>query len=487
MANILKSEVLKSAFIGLVALFALVLWLKSRPRLPDVKPQERIGQRLFDRFNDMEQMTKIEFVGVDPLTGDTRSLEFARSGDEWLLPGLSNFPAGNANRLAKIVAPLMQLSVLSAIDASSNVENAKQITTLHRECGLVNPANFVPNTSNSDSQPSDSSESAPNLAQGAALAVTITGESGEKLVDLLVGSRAPESSLTRDARFVRLPNDDNVYTVDFTSDSLQEEGTTEITEFPDRISFDPIDWIDPDLLMISRWDIAFLAALDYQFKIAKLDGASTIEDFTASGAAIFRQTPENSLSRVSSLTRRVDYTSDGSWREVKPVNPESARNDVLNDTADALGALKIVDVRQKPEALAAILRNGASGVQLAAHQGALADLGFATLDRNPLDSAQIEPMLAGEGGAIELKMKNGMKIELVFGRRFDNLRVCLATAAFDKSILAQTAEDESEIALLAPEAQRKAALKNERFAKWFYLINEESYQNIKFRMADVLK
>ena len=487
MTNSSKHEVLKSALIGLVALGALVLWLKFQPRLPDVKPQEKIGQKLFEKFNDMEQMTKIEFVGVDPATGETRSLALTRSGDEWVLPSMSNFPAGNSRRLAKVVAPLMQLSILSAIDSKDASANARQITTLHQECGLLNPVNFVPSVApRGEDTPADAEE-APNLAQGAALAITIEGESGEKLVDLLVGARAPESSATRDARFVRLPNEDAVYTVDFTGDSTQEEGTTEFTEFPNRISFNPIDWIDPDLLMISRWDVLFLTSRDYQFNVGTKESGFAVENFASPGAAVFRQTPENSLSRVWSLTRRVDRSADGGWQEVQTVDPESANNEALNDAADALGALKIVDVRQKPEALATIFMNGAHGSQLATQPESLADFGFATLDRDPLDPAQIEPMLGGEGGAIDLVMKNGIKITLVFGRKFDDKRACLATSFFDKEALAQAAEDESEIALLAPEAQRKAALKNERFAKWFYLIEEESYQKIKFRMKDVLK
>ena len=54
-----------------------------------------------------------------------------------------------------------------------------------------------------------------NMAKGAALQVKIEGEGGDELLDLLIGVRAPESSATRDDRFIRLPNEEVVYTADF--------------------------------------------------------------------------------------------------------------------------------------------------------------------------------------------------------------------------------------------------------------------------------
>ena len=89
------------------------------------------------------------------------------------------------------------------------------------------------------------------------------------------------------------------------------------------------------------------------------------------GIAVFKQNPDNSLSRVWSLAILLKLGADGAWQDVPSVNPESADNDVLNATADALGALKVVEVRKKPGALAAIFRDGRMGSDLIAQSESL--------------------------------------------------------------------------------------------------------------------
>lgn len=508
-----KIEALKSALIGVAALGALVCWLQFQPRLPDVEPKEKIGRRLLENFDENSPIGRVEFVGVDAQTGEIKELKLVRTDGELRLPALANFPAENADRWAKVVAPLVQLPVLDVAEEAVRSGDAKKIAQLHRDCGVLAPEDAAfevqLNASNSKKKdaetsvkPANSTQSADVSAENAqnsesdetaqtspaALSVKIFGEDGAPLVDLLVGNRAPESSATRDVRWVRFPGDDVVYAVDFSGDSTEEAGTTRFLEFPQRISFGPIDWADRDLLRISRWDVATLAVRDSTFSVVKTEaGTSAPVDYQAAGIAVFRQDPENSLSRVWSLERRLTRDAEGVWSDVAPVVPEAAQNDVLNETADALGRLSVVDVRKKPEALAALFRDGRLGGELAAHYGTLAEFGFAALEHDPLAPEKIEPALLGEAGAIELRTKNGVKISLLFGRKFEDKRVCLAFAEFDRQALAASVEDESELAFLAPDAEKKAAIKNERLADWFYLISESDFEKLKFRLADVLK
>ena len=475
--NSSKSEAIKSALIGLAALVALIAWLKFQPRLPDMEPQEKIGKILLDRFSDISAAAQIEFVCVDPSSGEPKSLRLSREKDAWTIPSMLNYPAENPERLAKVLSPLTQLVVLDTLKAS-NSSNSKEIDELHRECGLLNPSNFIPNYSE---------ENESNLAFGSALAIKIDDESGERLVDLLVGTRAPQTSETRDARFVRFANDDVVYVVDFSVDSTQEVGTTEFTEYPDRISFEPVDWINPDLLRISRWNIKLLTVMDYGLSFQKHEGEAPTFEFNAKGVAVFKQTPDNSLSRVWSLFRRVDYATGGSWNELTAVNEESAQNDALNETADALARLRIETVRRKPDALRALFKSGNIGSALTSYSETLADLGFATYDRDPLDAQNIEPILVGEGGAIEATMKSGEKLSLIFGRKFDNMRICVVTAQFDKQALINNAKDEAEVAFYATDGEKESQKDADRFADWFYFVTEDAYETLRFRFSDVLK
>jgi len=488
-----NNELLKSTFIGVLALASLVCWLKFQPRLPNSAPKEAIGRALFENFTDPSQMRKIEFVGIDPSSGETRRLTLVRNENDsqWRLPDMSNFPAENAERLAKVVAPLTQLTALDVIDEPVREKDSSEIEKFHRECGLLSPNKFIPDLDGkADAKESDEAPKLErNLAKGSATSVKIEGESGETLVDLLVGDRLPESAATRDDRYARFPNDDVVYTVDFSGDSTQEVGTTEFTEYPERISFEPIDWIDRDLLRISRWDVLFLTTRDYAFNLTKQENQSFArDDFNQVGIATFRQSPENSLSRVWALARRFDYSKESaSWQEASEVDPESAQNDVLNETTDALGSLKIVDVRKKPDELVALFREGRVGTDLTTQLETLGEFGFTTQDYDPLDPQRVEPFLIGEGGTIEIITREGVKIALVFGKKFDDKRACLAYASFDRKALEESAEDETEVAFLAPDAEKKAVVKNERFAEWFYFIAENDYQNVRFRSSQTLK
>ncbi|MGI6401240.1 MAG: hypothetical protein ACOX0A_03890 [Thermoguttaceae bacterium] len=486
MKNEKNHEVLKSIVIGLVALAALFCWLEFQPRLPNQKPKEKIGKKLFEHFDDPAKMTKIEFAGIDPETGNLRQLDLIRDGQQWRLPAMSGFPAENSDRLAKVVAPLMQLTVLDVVDETTKTADLHKIAAFHRECGLVHPMNYdVDLDLNQKSSETDAESE--NMAKGAALQVKIEGEGGDELLDLLIGGRAPESSATRDDRFIRLPNEEVVYTADFIGDSTQGIGATEFTEFPDRVSFKPIDWVDRDLLRISRWDILYLAARDYSFSIVKSENEIKTENYQSEGVALFKQDPTNSSSRLWSLETRFEQNAEGIWRENKDVEPESANNDALNETADVLGKLNIVDVRKKPATLAALFHASNLGAQLATHAETLSEFGFALTDVDPLDLSRIEPSLIGEGGAVEITTKNGVKIAVLFGKKFEDMRVVLAYASYSRDALAANADDEAEVVFLEPEAKQKASLKNERFADWFYLIEESDYEKLHFRLSESLK
>lgn len=476
------NEILKSTLIGIVALITLICWLVYQPHLPDVKPKEKIGQKLLDSFNDVSKMNRLEFSRINPKTGELESLILIRDKKnlQWTIPSLSNFPAENAEEIAKVVAPLMQLTILDVVDETLASSELSKTERLHRECGLLNPFSYI-----ALDQESNSEEEEPNLSVGSALSVKIEGENNDVLVDLLIGSRISESSETRDDRYVRFSNDDVVYIVDFSGDSTQEIGTTEFTEYTNRVSFEPIDWVDRDLLRISRWDVLYLTLRDYTFSLVKTDSGFEQTKIQQNGVAIFKQTPENSLSRIWSLNKLFQY--DGKWTENREFNVESVQNDVLNDTIDVLGSMEILDVRKKPESLRNCFLRNEIGSELATQDVPLGEFGFSFFDEDPLDLQKITPILVGEGGTIELVLKSGMKIILIFGKNFDDRRACLAYATFDSQYLEENTEDESEIAFLSQDVKKKVSVKNQRFANWFYLISEEVYQTISISLSKTIK
>ena len=473
MKNGPNHELLKSALIGVAALVALVAWLALQPHAPSQAPREKIGKKFFDDFNNLSKMTRIELKGIDPETGNLREIILTRDGQDWRLPSLSGFPAENAERLSKVVAPLMQLSILDVVDETTKTLDSRKIAEFHRDCGLINPINY-----DVEHEFDNDKDNGSRNTNDAALYVRIEGEGGVALFDLLIGKRAPESSATRDNRFVRLPNEEVVYTADFVGDSTHETTAAEFAEYPGRISFNPIDWIDRDLLRISRWDILYLTVRDYSFSIQRNENEVNVTNYQTSGIAVFKQTPENSISRVWSLNRSLAKTSTGELKDEENVAAKSVNNETLNTLADELGKLKIIDIRKKPLSLASLFRANNIGTQLTSFVEPLSEFGFALIDHDPLEPEQIEPLLIGEGGAIDLALKTGVKISLLFGKKFENKRAVLVTAVYSRNALAASTNDLSEIDFLEPDAKQKAKLKNDRFAEWFYLIDEADYEKL---------
>lgn len=476
-------ELLKSILIGILAFIALICWLEFQPKLPDQTPEEKIGKKVLEGFDDPSKMTELEFVAVDSITGKLNRLSLLRDGSQWKLPSASGFPADNSERLAKVVAPLLQLTVLDVVDETSKKSNEAKAMNLLRECGLLSPENYefeAPLNGSGDDSKTGASEK--NLAIGVALEVKIKLESGE-FYDLLVGNRVPGSASTRDDRFIRFPNEEVVFTSDFVGNSIQETTSAELYEYPERVSFHPLDWADCDLLRISRWDILYLTTRD---TISRTE-TNKREVALAPILATFKQNPENSSSRIWTLVQKSTWGQEGKWLEDENVNEESANSEALNLKTDALVKLNIADVRRKPDALVALFRSSDVGSSLVNYEKPLAEFGFSFESQDPLHPEKIEPSLTGDGGALEIVTKTGIKINLVFGKNFDDLRAVLAYASFSKDALAEATEDEAEIEFLEQESRRKAELKNKRFADWFYMIRESDYQKLRLNPEEVLE
>ncbi|MCF0234901.1 MAG: hypothetical protein HUK22_07995, partial [Thermoguttaceae bacterium] len=97
-------ETLKSAVIGTLALISLVCWLYFQPRLPDVAPKDKVGKKLFENFDNPENIGRVEFCAFTPGDAATKRLTLEWDGSEWRLPEKMRMVAENAELLAKIVA-----------------------------------------------------------------------------------------------------------------------------------------------------------------------------------------------------------------------------------------------------------------------------------------------------------------------------------------------------------------------------------------------
>ena len=476
--SVSQKELLKSLTLGLVALIALMCWINFHPRQQSNTSEDQIGRKLLEGLDNLEKITQIQLIRIEAETGQKQELLIRKEGSDWILPSFSGFSAENSKKLTEILTPLLQLTILDIVRPPVSTEDSKGIRNFHSECGVLSPG---------DEQfeyisPKDSSTG----GSGAGLEVILEGEDHRILLDLLIGNRAPESSYSRDARFVRFPQEDYVYVVDFIGESTQETVTAGVIEYTDRVSFSPTDYVDPDLLRISRWDILNMTMKDYTLAVQNVDDNVVYKNLIFHDVLVFKQTPDNPSSKIWSLQERYTQTSNAGWQQLANVDPSSANNTILNETADLIGKLKFVDVSRKPLPLAKLFSSEKWGTELTTQSSLLSEFGFCLLESDPVDPSRIEPILGGEGGSIELTTRSGLKIVLVFGREQDNKRAVIAYAKYSREALSATLDSEEELTFLESEAREKAAIKNARFSNWFYLIDEQDFQKIRFRVQDVL-
>ena len=163
--------------------------------------------------------------------------------------------------------------------------------------------------------------------QGVGTLVNLKDESGNNLVNLVIGKEAGEGQ-----RYVRPagePKHSRVYIVKVDPEMLP-------------VRFD--DWIEKDLLNISSWDIERLTLKDYTFQVAQtLRGPITD----------FDQRLEMTISDDNG-TWKLDSLLEDQAGDLAPSDlqeGEELNQERLNGLKTALDELEIVDVERKPSGL----------------------------------------------------------------------------------------------------------------------------------------
>jgi len=447
-----KKEMIRSAVIGLLALAGLIVWLKTYPPLPDQWKPASAGEMLFPAYTDTAAVRTIRITQRGE-SGNLERLELVRSTDGWRIGGndaAADAPAENSDRIASVLAPLINLTALTVTEPEAGTKEEK-IDSFHRTCGLLDPVKTVGDES-----------------KDAGILLEIGGEDSEVFVRAIIGRQPPESSSVRDIRYLRMPDQETIITVDFSAETAQGAGEEKAPPFAERLSTAPLDWMNRDLLRISRWKIAEFFYFPYT-----ADAAGTM---TMMRQALFRQDPEKALDQVWSAAEDRTFNAgepvEGSLEETPY---DSAW---INKTADALGRIRFSGIEHKPEPLPELLRTKRPIQELAAEKGLLGEYGFYIADCDPLRKESADPYLCGEGGEVRLTMTDGVAYRVIFGKKGENGRAVMVLCSLDETVFSAEDKTESERELNRAEGEKKAKDAARRFDDWFYAVSEEDYREI---------
>ncbi len=362
------NEAQKTGIFAVVAGVAILLAYATRPvsvTKQDEKGGMAVGDLLFkEDASDITKAASLKITKFDENRLAMESFEIVRDKTSglWKIPSEYDYPADAEEQLKNATTPLSDLKILSIIDDARRDD--------HSLYGVV--------------EPSDKLEAG---VTGVGMLVSVADSSGKSMASVIVGK--PTDKNQDKIRYVRIPNQDPVYTVEL-----------------DPAVFDTNfkKWIKPDLLQVRSFDIESVGIRDYRIERRQEGGRLT----AAIGQNMEADMSYDSAGNKWKLDKLVAY-EDNQPKEVTLADTEEVKSDKLNSLRTAAQSLQIVGVRPKPKGLAADLKADKTLLDSNESMLSLFEQGFI-----PRASGDTTEILAVAGETL-LTTKDGVRYVLRFG------------------------------------------------------------------------
>jgi hypothetical protein len=341
-----------------VVAVAVGIWSHWSPPETALSKQQIVGKSLFSELKP-ESAKSLEIIEYDPDTATLKPFKVAQETGLWRIPSHEDYPADAAQQLGDAAAALVSCETI-------NVESDEP--SMHATYGVIDP----------------DPKSLTAGTTGVGKRVVMEDGAGKKLAQLIIGKAVKGQT---DLHYVRMPGKDQVYVVKLKTDKFS-------TKFE--------DWIEKDLLKLNSWDIERVAFNDYSIDELQqaLDPRSKIQvDFDS----------KDSKWKLEEL--EVFSRDSGEYETQELAGDEELNSQKLNDLKNALDDLKIVDVRKKPEGLAADLRAGDDLAKNREVMTSLMQRGFYLAKTSEGESG-----IFSNEGEIRCGTKEGVEYTLRFGR-----------------------------------------------------------------------
>ncbi len=421
------------SFVGIAVAFCVVA-LVSAPRRTAPDAFFDVGDPFFPDFADAEMAATLEVVEWDEQTASAIPFEVTNRGGLWTIPSHHSYPADGEERLATAAANM--INVVKDDFRSDNIAD-------HEALGVIDPID-------------DMSTS----LEGRGTRVTFKDPSETVLAELILGNELLERP---GFRFVRVPDQKRVYAA----------------RFDGAISTDFEDWIETNLLEVSRSQIDHLVLNEY---------------FVDEGTRQVVRRGEFILDKVAEDNWTANRVPSG--QEVDFVQ--------VNLLVGAILDLKIAGVRPKPAGMTGNLRDAAiAGNITQSDIQALVGRGFFPTPDGGLLSNEGEVLVRttegvlytlrfgevvyGSGEAVAVGNETSDEAQSDTGEN----RYVFITAEFDQTSLPEPQASDTDARASwqrrVQEGQDKAERLAARFADWYYVIASDSYDRIHKPRDEFLK
>ena len=415
--------------IVLAVLSSVVTWVdfSTTETITDSKALQFLNSETAEEYaaDDVRSLTVVTW---DEAQNAAQIFEVALLDGDWRIPSHFNYPADGGERVGETSAAVLNLPCGPLVSADQN---------MYKELGVLDPMG-----THEDSE-------------GVGQRVTVKGDGGKVLVDLIIGGYSEGSNV----RFVRRVGDDEVYTA-----AVQLSVSTAFK-----------DWVETDLLKVGAGSIREVHIQDY----------SVDED---SGQVQMR---------AQTAFARMNSAED--WKSEQLPAGKIVSKDKVDGLVNEATGLKLVGVRPYDNAWLQergffIAQNSAiygdeGAMMLVAENGIVYFLYFGEIALG--DDDQAKPA-AEQADANKEGENRYMVVFTRYDETKDNLLKDLladqAQASEEKP--ADQAEDKPE-EQAAPRdfakeiAERRTAMKSEserlqqRFGKFFYVIADKSFKQLR--------
>jgi len=348
-------------FVAVAAVVALAAYA-SRPSLDEsVIGPIVAGKPLFPDFKDPLQAKTLEIKQFDEATSRvTPFVVSQQASGRWVIPSHGDYPADAESQLKAVAEVLSDLKIIG-VASDEKFEDKKREHELY---GVNDPSTVDVG------------------AKGVGTLIAMQDAKGNDLLRLIVGK---EVAGAPNQRFVRKPSEDLVYVT-----------TVDLAKLP--TDFDK--WIEKDLLKLSTFDVSKVTIKDY-LVLPTQSGMRLVQRMEA---ALSYATDKAEWKADELVTYRGAERVPTALQDMEELNKQK-----LDDLRNALGDLKIVDVRRKPEGLGNSLR--VSNEKLPRdQQQALTDMGFYP---SPASDGTLD--IYGANGEVVVDTKDGVEYVLRFG------------------------------------------------------------------------
>ena len=380
------------------------------------------GEQFFPDFTDPNTARSLEVVDFDEATGAAIPFKVTFENGRWTIPSHHGYPADGKDRLAKTAAGLIGIT-----KDDFRTDN----TADHAACGVVDPMDTGAQT-----------------LQGRGRRVTIKGENGKVLADLIIG-KAFEGR--EGFHLVRVPGQKRVYGSRINVDIS--------TKFK--------DWIESDLTMIEKDEIDEVELRDYSIdeQTGRLDQRDNI---------VLKRDGEN-------------------WSMAGLPGGKEVDTYKMNNLIQAVDQLAIEGVRPKPDGLTASLQRASGGIRIT-------ESDMISLQQHGYYFARDGRLVSNEG-ELQVHTKDGVMYTLRFGEiAFGQGTALTAGDSVATSQPGQGQAGENRYLMISASidprltdakakeaAQKRVDDLNGRFAKWYYVISSSSFDSVHLKRKDLLR